>query len=641
MGVIEDVGDALEHLARRRRHHGHRKGAQPRVAHVVEAGADRRVDVGGGQATVDEQRAQATAEELVQLAAIGVGDLDRARELVGRDLDQRVELDREAAALAQGVMARAAGAEIEVDRQDRVGGAAQPVGIRRAGGLEAGAEAADQGVDAIGDADQRAGDRRRQRRAGAARHVVLGDRRADRVGGRGGRRIGGELAPRVVHAHHALQLGQLADHAGQQIALAQLGGAVRDRATVVVLEADVLGQRVDDADDALDLVAGRFGGAELGLEHHVVELAAQDVEVLLAVVGEEEPRVGQPRREHALVAGAHDVGVLGDRAGDGRELRRQRAALLHREVALVVAHGGDQRLLRHLEEPGIEPAGDADRVLDQAGDLVDEIVVLAHGAAGLDREPRQLGLDHPPPRRGIDDHERSAQRVDVVGGAVERDRRRRQEAMTAGGAIGGEPAVAHRHDLAAVERDQPVQRAHEAHLAPAPAHRLGPRDRRDQVGEQLRQHLQRGLPGDVAGRHHVQALLAGDLGLLQRLRIDAVLGGEAEAGLGDRAVGRERGADRRADHALVEIGLAIDQTAHDHREATRRAQRDHVGGGQARGVEARAHEGRQLGDRPRQHARRDLLAAEFEQELVTGHGPPPQRSKTAATPREPRPAPRR
>ena len=219
------------------------------------------------------------------------------------------------------------------------------------------AEAADQRVDAIGDADDRALEAGRQRRPGAARHVVLGDRAAHRRRGVGPGRIGGQLAGRVVLAHDALQLGQLADHAGQQVALAQLGGAARHPA----IEADVIGQRVDDADDPPHLVAGRLRVAQLGLEDDVVELGPQRAEVLLAVLGEEEPGVGQPGREHALVAGADDRGVLGDRRGDRGEARRQAAALLQREVALVGAHGQHQRLLGDLEERAVEAAGDADR----------------------------------------------------------------------------------------------------------------------------------------------------------------------------------------------------------------------------------------------------------------------------------------
>lgn len=349
------------------------------------------------------------------------------------------------------------------------------------------------------------------------------------------------------------------------------------------------------------------------------------------------PRVGQPRREHALVAGAHHRGVLGDRRRDRREARRQAATLLEREVALVGAHRQHQGLLGDLEEPAIEAAGDPNRVLAQAGDLVEQVVVLAHRAAGLGGQPAQLGLDHLPARRRVDDHERRAQRVDVVAGAGQVDRAGREEAVAVGGAAGGDAGVAHRHHLAAVQRHQPVQRPHEPDLAPAPAHRLGPRDRGDQLGQERRQHGGRRLAGDVAGRHRVQALLARHLGLREGRGIDAVLGGEAEAGLGDGAVGGERGADRRTDDALVEIGLAIGEAAHHQRQPARRAQRGHLAVRQPGGVEAGLGQRRQVHQRARQHPRRDLFGPQLEQQ-ITGHGPPPSR---AATPRAPRPAPRR
>src|SRR5262249_44204040 len=94
-------------------------------------------------------------------------------------------------------------------------------------------------------------------------------------------------------------------------------------------------------------------------------------------------------------------------------------------------------------------------------------------------------------------------------------------------------------------------------------------------------------PRHLAGRHPVQALLAGHLGLVERRRIDAVLVGEADRGLGRRPVGGERGLGRRADHALAQIRLAIGQLAHHQGQATRRAERRHLAVSEARLVEPR------------------------------------------------------
>ena len=92
--------------------------------------------------------------------------------------------------------------------------------------------------------------------AGEARPVLLFERGADF----------GRFAVvlRVVLAHQALQLGEFADHQRQQIALAQLGGAARQRC----IAADRLGDAHREAADALGLVVHR---AELRLERHALQ----------------------------------------------------------------------------------------------------------------------------------------------------------------------------------------------------------------------------------------------------------------------------------------------------------------------------------------------------------------------------------
>src|SRR2546421_368551 len=80
-------------------------------------------------------------------------------------------------------------------------------------------EDAGEGVELVGDGEREARARGGQLIAGRPRQVVLADRRGHLV------RLTVRL--RVVGTHDALQLGKLAHHGGEQIALAQLRGAHR------------------------------------------------------------------------------------------------------------------------------------------------------------------------------------------------------------------------------------------------------------------------------------------------------------------------------------------------------------------------------------------------------------------------------
>ena len=87
-----------------------------------------------------------------------------------------------------------------------------------AGRQLADAEQADQRLELVGQRDDDADLVARQGVAGEARLVVVFDGFGDRRGL--------AVVARVVAAHGALQLGELADHVGQQIGLGELRGAV-------------------------------------------------------------------------------------------------------------------------------------------------------------------------------------------------------------------------------------------------------------------------------------------------------------------------------------------------------------------------------------------------------------------------------
>ena len=187
----------------------------------------------------------------------------------------------------------------------RPSGAAQAEGIALAGGRQADGPDADQRFGAFGD-EQRGGGQRVGVDRGVAAVAVLGAQRLDHAG-----RFA--VAGRVVRAHDALQLGELAHHVRAQIGLGQQGGAVGGRDVA----AQLLRHAPGDGAHALDAF-------ELGAQLVVVDDSAQLLDARgqrrLAVGVEEELRVGQARADHALVAfdDVHRIGrACCSRSGSG------------------------------------------------------------------------------------------------------------------------------------------------------------------------------------------------------------------------------------------------------------------------------------------------------------------------------------
>ena len=99
---------------------------------------------------------------------------------------------------------------------------------------------------------------------------------------------GSPTKPRVVLAHRALQLGELADRERREICLAQCAARRGSRS------AEPLAELCTILTSRRDLVADRLRAvAELGLEHDAVELCVPVRRTMcLLILGEEELRVG-------------------------------------------------------------------------------------------------------------------------------------------------------------------------------------------------------------------------------------------------------------------------------------------------------------------------------------------------------------
>src|SRR5690606_35484474 len=116
--------------------------------------------------------------------------------------------------------------------------------------------------------------------------------------------FGETVVARVVAAHDALQLGELAHHVGQQVSLGQTRrsvGALRQHVT-----AQLLADGTRDGAHTLHALALR---AQLVVVYDLGQALDAAFQRLLAVLVEEELGIGQARAYHALVATDHRARV--------------------------------------------------------------------------------------------------------------------------------------------------------------------------------------------------------------------------------------------------------------------------------------------------------------------------------------------
>ena len=235
------------------------------------------------------------------------------------------------------------------------------------------------------------------------------------------------LAQGIVTAHHALQLGELAHHAAHEIGLAEPRGLLDGRGIRARNRFRDLGGQRDDALDPLGL------GAELGVEHDLLQRRQAAFQRRLAVLIPEELRVGQSTAQHALVAGDDRLAAVArDVVRHHDEAVGQGAVGLGRgEEAQVHLHRDNQHFRRHVHELGVDGAQHRHRPFGQAGDFLEQAFVLvqrdlrvrAKLARALENDRLAFG--------GVQDDMRLPQLGCVVGEARDLERALGQEAMAA------------------------------------------------------------------------------------------------------------------------------------------------------------------------------------------------------------------
>ena len=348
------------------------------------------------------------------------------------------------------------------------------------------------------------------------------------------------------------------------------------------------------------------------------------------------PRCG-PRRRRAFrrpVDGRHKAGH------DGRGRRR----LAKHETFLVGADGGADHFGRQVEERGLEFAHQHDRPFDEAGDLLQEAIILDELEPAGEGEVLGVGEDDRLAAVGVEHHLGLPQRVDVIVETADMDRPGRHETMAPGHIAGLDAVDLERDDLGSVVRngeraDDPAQGPDPAQRVGlrrrcAPAHRFRPRKRADDRGDDL---------GDRVLGFAARLLDHRDIELaLLRVGRDRRILDSLEARALEKALDRRiRRADAGTFSLLAQIGLGGRQADDMQRQAP--------GGDEAlRALIKEVALDQRVGDQALEvlrrlalHAGGDFFAEQFKQKV--GHrmdlGKPRQRG-TARRVRGSRPSPR-
>ncbi len=362
------------------------------------------------------------------------------------------------------------------------------------------------------------------------------------------------LERRVFPAHQALELGELADHLGDEVGLGEAGGALRERRVGAHARREVLRQG-GDAGDALAL------RPELLVEDDGVELGQPVFQAGRLVGLPEELRVREPRPDHPLVAGGDRLAAVGGHeVRDQDEGRRQvlGAALAQHEALLVRPDGRADRLGGDVEEGLVERAHQHHRPLHEARHLLQQSLVLHEVEAAGEGEVAGVVQDHVLAPVGVEDDLRALQGLDVVVEPAHLDRLGGEEAVAVGHRAGRNPADRNgdhlrRFGLRPEGGDDRLQRAHPAQAARlgrgrAPAHGFRPGEASDDLGQELGQDVECLAAGPLDHREVELALLrVGDgRGLIEAREPRA---------LQEALDGRLGGADPRA-AAFLAHGLA-------------------------------------------------------------------------------------
>jgi hypothetical protein len=427
----------------------------------------------------------------------------------------------------------------------------------------------------------------------------------------------------VEPPHVALQLGELADHQGQEVGLGQ--GARLERHERV--RAEQARQGLRQGADALLLVGH---GAQALHPAHLHQALAVLGQGRLAVFSVEELRVVEPRGEHPFVAFSDERGVAEGVVAHGQDHVRELAVAQRGEDALVHPHRLDEQARRQVQQLFSEGGGQGHGPLHEVRHLVDERLVQGDLDPAARGDGGEALADDGAALGPIGQHMAIPQGGEVSLGVRDGARRQGREAVADDGVGGGDPRDGGVDARAAVDRDHLVEGPTPAGRAAAPAHRLLERQAQDERLKPARDQGRGGLPARGEARGDDLIPLGAD-DLHQLFDAHTVLLGEAQGRAGPGAVffgDAEVGAVNVAVLDRARAGHAL----HDDAEAARR--REGAGGAVLNALEQGQKARLQAVQGRADHRDRQLLTTNLDQQVGGRHHSPSTAARSRCTPSE-------
>ncbi len=345
----------------------------------------------------------------------------------------------------------------------------------------------------------------------------------------------------------------------------------------------------------------------------LVEFSRELSELLLAILVEKEPRIGEPCADDPLVALSDKTFRIVAAVDNGEKMRRKRAILvLENEALLVITQGGDHHLARQLEVLLVDGAAEQPGILNQFHVFRHQRVIGMNPATRFGGEFSGLLVEQTAPFLGIDEHPALGQSAGVIRSGNDIEDVGPMDAVAHGLSARGNPEGRHGHDNVAQDRDQTMNRPNEIVLTEAPAHHLWKTHGGENRGHRFGQDLGGGPALVDNGGGEIIALVGGfGFELLNR---HTGLLGKSLGRLGGRTILGKGDPRRRTREPFGAVDLAIRQVIdHDHEPSTRGTDAD------SRVVESRLGQGAshtfgELHPGAGQGVGRNLFGAEFEQE---------------------------
>ena len=168
-----------------------------------------------------------------------------------------------------------------------------------------------------------------------------------------------------------MQLGELDNHAGYEVAFAQQSSAFQ--LFFVNLGVDCHSQHISSLNQTVALVVHV---AQAFLEGNSFQLLQTVSQGLLSVFIKEELSIAQTSTQHALITMSNDIQMLLAAITHGDEFVQQRAVLSqNREVTLVLTHRRNNAFLRQSQELILEIAAQSSRPFNKIVNLFQQVLI--------------------------------------------------------------------------------------------------------------------------------------------------------------------------------------------------------------------------------------------------------------------------